>query len=45
MQGDGRKAHWETVYATKAEDEVSWFQADPARIARSGVRAGRHAAA
>jgi len=21
--------HWDTVYATKASDEVSWFQATP----------------
>jgi len=25
-----RKAHWETVYTTKGENEVSWFQDDPA---------------
>jgi 2-polyprenyl-3-methyl-5-hydroxy-6-metoxy-1,4-benzoquinol methylase len=25
-----RKHHWENVYVTKAEDEVSWFQAEPA---------------
>lgn len=25
------RAHWERVYQTKAEDAVSWFQADPAR--------------
>jgi hypothetical protein len=25
----GRKKHWEHVYATKADDEVSWTQADP----------------
>jgi len=24
-----RKQHWETVYATKAENEVSWFQEQP----------------
>lgn len=24
-----RKAHWETVYATKASDAVSWFQPEP----------------
>ena len=24
-----RKAHWETIYATKAPDEVSWYQASP----------------
>jgi SAM-dependent methyltransferase len=25
-----RKAHWENVYSTKGENEVSWFQDDPA---------------
>lgn len=25
-----RKAHWENVYSTKRENEVSWFQEDPA---------------
>jgi trans-aconitate methyltransferase len=25
-----RKTHWETVYTTKAENEVSWFQENPA---------------
>ena len=29
MEPDGRRAHWETVYATKAENEVSWFQDNP----------------
>jgi trans-aconitate methyltransferase len=24
-----RKAHWETVYTTKGENEVSWFQENP----------------
>ena len=24
-----RKAHWETIYATKATNEVSWYQASP----------------
>lgn len=24
------KGHWETVYRSKASDEVSWFQAEPA---------------
>jgi trans-aconitate methyltransferase len=42
MQGDGRKAHWETVYATKAEDEVSWFQADPAPSLEAIALAGAH---
>jgi hypothetical protein len=22
----GRQAHWDNVYATKGENEVSWFQ-------------------
>jgi SAM-dependent methyltransferase len=26
----GRKAHWENVYTTKGEKEVSWFQENPA---------------
>jgi SAM-dependent methyltransferase len=26
----GRKAHWENVYTTKDEKEVSWFQENPA---------------
>lgn len=30
MEPDGRRTHWETVYATKAENEVSWFQNNPA---------------
>ena len=30
MTDAGRKSHWETVYTTKAENEVSWFQEDPA---------------
>jgi trans-aconitate methyltransferase len=29
MEPDGRRTHWETVYATKAENEVSWFQDNP----------------
>ena len=24
-----RKAHWDRVYATKAAEEVSWYQAEP----------------
>jgi len=40
--GSGR-AHWEKVYATKAEKDVSWFQDDPAPsrelIARVGATA------
>jgi SAM-dependent methyltransferase len=36
-----RQAHWQNVYATKAEKEVSWFQENPAPsldlIAASGI--------
>jgi 2-polyprenyl-3-methyl-5-hydroxy-6-metoxy-1,4-benzoquinol methylase len=30
MTDPNRKAHWETVYSTKGENEVSWFQESPA---------------
>jgi SAM-dependent methyltransferase len=30
MNSASRSAHWESVYATKGENEVSWFQEDPA---------------
>jgi SAM-dependent methyltransferase len=30
MSDTGRKAHWENVYRTKGEREVSWFQENPA---------------
>lgn len=30
MTDANRKSHWETVYTTKGEDEVSWFQENPA---------------
>ena len=30
MSDVGRKAHWENVYTTKSEKEVSWFQENPA---------------
>ena len=30
MNDTSRKAHWENVYATKGENEVSWFQENPA---------------
>jgi 2-polyprenyl-3-methyl-5-hydroxy-6-metoxy-1,4-benzoquinol methylase len=26
MNGQGRQGHWENVYTTKGENEVSWFQ-------------------
>jgi 2-polyprenyl-3-methyl-5-hydroxy-6-metoxy-1,4-benzoquinol methylase len=29
MNDANRKAHWETVYTTKSENEVSWFQENP----------------
>jgi trans-aconitate methyltransferase len=30
MNSTSRSAHWENVYATKGESEVSWFQENPA---------------
>jgi trans-aconitate methyltransferase len=30
MTTSDRQAHWQDIYVKKAEDEVSWFQADPA---------------
>jgi 2-polyprenyl-3-methyl-5-hydroxy-6-metoxy-1,4-benzoquinol methylase len=30
MNSASRSAHWETVYTTKGENEVSWFQENPA---------------
>jgi trans-aconitate methyltransferase len=30
MNSGSRSAHWETVYTTKSESEVSWFQENPA---------------
>ena len=30
MSDVGRKAHWENVYTTKGETEVSWYQESPA---------------
>jgi SAM-dependent methyltransferase len=30
MSDAGRQAHWENVYTTKSEKEVSWFQETPA---------------
>jgi SAM-dependent methyltransferase len=44
MSDVGRKAHWENVYTTKTENEVSWFQENPAPslelIALAGISAG-----
>jgi SAM-dependent methyltransferase len=30
MKSEGRQAHWESVYTKKGENEVSWFQENPA---------------
>jgi hypothetical protein len=30
MESESRQAHWENVYARKGENEVSWFQENPA---------------
>ena len=30
MSEETRKSHWQTVYTTKGENEVSWFQDNPA---------------
>jgi hypothetical protein len=30
MQSESRQAHWEGVYTKKGENEVSWFQENPA---------------
>ena len=35
-----RKAHWEAVYATKASEAVSWFQAEPTMSLRLLDRVG-----
>jgi SAM-dependent methyltransferase len=30
MQSESRQAHWQNVYTKKSENEVSWFQENPA---------------
>jgi SAM-dependent methyltransferase len=30
MESESRQAHWENVYTSKSENEVSWFQESPA---------------
>jgi SAM-dependent methyltransferase len=44
MSGASRKSHWEDVYSTKGEREVSWFQENPAPslelIALAGLSEG-----
>ena len=43
MRDVGRKAHWENVYTTKSEKEVSWFQENPAPSLELIALAGLHA--
>jgi trans-aconitate methyltransferase len=44
MSDVGKKAHWENVYSTKGERDVSWYQESPAPslelIALAGLSAG-----
>jgi SAM-dependent methyltransferase len=44
VQSQARQAHWETVYTKKSENEVSWFQENPAPsldlIAKVGATPG-----
>jgi SAM-dependent methyltransferase len=40
MKDAGRQAHWENVYTTKSESEVSWFQQSPAPSLELIVQAG-----
>ena len=41
LMGDAsRQAHWENVYTTKGENEVSWFQQSPAPSLELIVKAG-----
>jgi trans-aconitate methyltransferase len=41
MHKSARQVHWDTVYQTKGEDQVSWFEAEPRLsldlIARTGA--------
>lgn len=37
-----RQSHWQTVYSTKTEDEVSWFQETPAPSLDLLALAGAH---
>ena len=40
MEDASRQAHWENVYTTKRETEVSWFQQSPAPSFELIVQAG-----
>ena len=43
MEDTSRQAHWENVYTTKGENEVSWFQQSPAPSLELIVQAGADA--
>ena len=40
MESANRQAHWESVYTSKGENEVSWFQESPAPSSDLIVQAG-----
>ena len=43
MNNTDRQAHWQNVYATKAEKEVRWFQENPVPSLEVIAAAGIHA--
>jgi len=46
MESESRQAHWEKVYTSKGENEVSWYQQSPAPSSELIVQAGAtHASA
>ena len=46
MEDADRQAHWDNVYTTKGENEVSWFQQSPAPSLELILQAGAtHASA
>jgi SAM-dependent methyltransferase len=45
MSDVSRKVHWENVYTTKGEKELSWFQENPAPSLELIALAGLHAGA
>lgn len=46
MENESRRAHWENVYTSKSENEVSWFQESPAPSLAliAGIGAASHSA-
>src|SRR5690242_7456465 len=40
LMGNSRQAHWENVYTTKGENEVSWFQQSPSPSIELIMQAG-----